>query len=282
MIGMRCFTGKRERVSDWANVFVIVFILAMALICGPVKGTASEKPPSAEELAVHAEKLFAKGDYDTALTVFKQLAETFKGDPARLAAIQKKLMVCEQAVHPPKVVAVFAPAPTPPSEFMRALRMRPKTAAVSAPAPTPVPEAEVMSTAGRRPHPVPKPGEVLEITLKALGNFEYDQEKGGAIPADVKRLNGVKIRVRGYMIPMGPDEKSFQFALITNLDTFRRPSSPSLLIQHMIVADCPKGKAIAYYPDEIIAEGTLKVEEKRDSGYIVCIFNLDVTSVIAK
>jgi hypothetical protein len=43
--------------------------------------------------------------------------------------------------------------------------------------------------------------------------------------------------------------------------------------------NCPKGKAVSYYQDEIIVEGNLKVEEKKDDGFIVSIFELECTSV---
>ena len=36
---------------------------------------------------------------------------------------------------------------------------------------------------------------------------------------------------------------------------------------------------MSYYPDEIIVEGTLKVEEKKEDGFIVSIFEMDVNSV---
>jgi hypothetical protein len=41
----------------------------------------------------------------------------------------------------------------------------------------------------------------------------------------------------------------------------------------------PKGKSVSYYPDEIVCEGTLKVDEKKDDGYIVSVFEMDVQSV---
>jgi hypothetical protein len=50
-------------------------------------------------------------------------------------------------------------------------------------------------------------------------------------------------------------------------------------IQHTVVVNCPKGKAVSYYPDEIVVEGTLKVEEKKDDGFIVSIFEVEVNSV---
>ena len=50
-------------------------------------------------------------------------------------------------------------------------------------------------------------------------------------------------------------------------------------MQHTIVCKAPKGKAVGYYPDELVIEGKLKVDEKKDEGFIVSIFEVDVTSV---
>jgi hypothetical protein len=38
----------------------------------------------------------------------------------------------------------------------------------------------------RTPHKKPQPGEVLSLQIKDLGNFDYDADKGGNIPADVQ------------------------------------------------------------------------------------------------
>jgi hypothetical protein len=50
-------------------------------------------------------------------------------------------------------------------------------------------------------------------------------------------------------------------------------------VQHTIVCTAPKGKSVSYYPDEIQVEGTLLVKEKKEDGFIVSIFDLDVASV---
>ena len=41
----------------------------------------------------------------------------------------------------------------------------------------------------------------------------------------------------------------------------------------------PKRKSVTYYPDELVVEGTLKVDEKKDEGFIVSVFELEVSSV---
>ena len=89
--------------------------------------------------------------------------------------------------------------------------------------------------------PAPRHGEVLELAIKDLGNFEYDQEHGGNIPADVKGLNGAKIRLHGFMIPMDQAENITQFALVPSLFACCFGQPPQ--IQHTIVVELPQGQS---------------------------------------
>jgi hypothetical protein len=192
---------------------------------------------------------FNRGQYAVALPLLQKAAAS--AQPDRLPALQEDIRVCKKNISPNSgaiAVAVPPAAATP--------------AAV---------------TAGRQPHPAPVPGVVQEMAIKDLGNFEYDAEKGGNIPADVKALNGSKIRLRGYMIPMDQAESITQFALVPSLLSCCFGQPPQ--IQHTIVVKVPKGKAVSYYPDEISVEGTLNVEEKKEDGFIVSIFDVDTTSV---
>jgi len=115
------------------------------------------------------------------------------------------------------------------------------------------------------------------MTIKELGNFEYDADKGGNIPADVKALNGTTVKLNGFMIPMDQATSISQFALVPSLFACCYGQPPQ--IQHTIIVNCPKGKAVSYFPDEINVEGKLKVEEKKEDGFIVSIFEIVCDSV---
>ena len=99
------------------------------------------------------------------------------------------------------------------------------------------------------------------MAIKELGNFEYDADKGGNIPEDVKAMSGSMIRLNGFMIPMDQATSISQFALVPSLFACCFGQPPQ--IQHTIIVNCPKGKAVSYYPDEINVEGKLKVERKK-------------------
>jgi len=233
---------------------VLAALLCLCLLCTTVnaQATSDKSAPSIAQTEVNANTAFNRGEYVKALPLYKKLSETFKNQPTRLGTIQEKIRVCEKAIE----AAKKDPAATQP--------------ALAA-------GTDQTSAETRKPHPAPKPGQVLDLSIKDLGNFEFDQEKGGNIPTDVMGLNGAKIRLRGYMIPMDQAQNITQFALVPSLFSCCFGQPPQ--IQHTIVADCPKGKAVGYVPDEIVVEGTLNVGEKKDDGYIVSIFEMNVTSV---
>jgi hypothetical protein len=233
-----------------ALALILLGSVASAQTTMPAGGT----PNAALEL--RATEAFNKGDYAQALPMFQKLAADLKGDKAqadRLAMIQEQIRVCQKNQATPVASAVTAVG---------------SSAAVPATPPAP---------AARTPHPKPKDGEVVELAIKDLGNFEYDAESGSAIPDDVKALNGCTIKLRGYMIPMDQAENISKFALVPSLFNCCYGQPPQ--IQHTIVVTCPKGKAVSYYPDEIIVQGKLTVEVQKDDGFIVGIFALETSSV---
>ena len=204
---------------------------------------------------LRANQAFNRGEYATALPLLKAVADTVTDQPSRLGAVQEKIRVCQKA--------------------MDSFRTNATPAAPQASAPAPKGDVP-MDPETRKKHVAPKPGEVLAMSIKELGNFQYDDQKGG-VPADVKELNGAVVRLKGFMIPMDQAEHITQFALVPSLFSCCYGQPPQ--IQHTIVVNCPKGKAVSYCPDEITVEGHLTVQEKRDDGYVVSLFELGADSV---
>jgi hypothetical protein len=236
------------------------WIIGLTLACGgsalaqttqpaPAAPNLGNKPSDVMALNVRANEAFSTGQYALALPLLQKVEATERSDPTKYGATAEQIRVCE---------ANLALAPSPPS-------------------PAGGGEMVPMSPETRKAHGVPKTGEVLEMSIKELGNFEYDQVNGGDIPADVKRLGGSTIRLMGYMVPSDQAENITQFALVPSLFSCCYGQPPQ--IQHTVMANCPAGKAVSYFPDPIVIEGKLTVEEKKDDGYIVSIFSVDVTSV---
>jgi len=132
------------------------------------------------------------------------------------------------------------------------------------------------SAKDRKVHPATQPGQILEISIKELGNFDFDDDKGSPIPDDVKALSGVTIKLHGVMVPMDQAEHITKFALAP-LDLFTTNKSPPL--QQTIVVTCPFDKPVNYEAGEIVVQGKLKVGIVKDDGFIVQIFEIDDASV---
>jgi hypothetical protein len=229
------------------------------LVCGllvgllTVSACAQTTQPTNLPLSFRATQAYNQGRYAAALPMLQELAGTLIDQPDKLGPVQEQIRVCKKAIaaaQKQQADPTLAAAPTPP-----------------------------VTAEARVPHPAPKPGEVLEMPIKELGNFDYDAEHGGNIPADVTQLNGAKFRLRGYMIPLDQAENIGEFALVPSLFACCFGQPPQ--VQHTIVVHLPPNKGISYFPDELQIEGTLSVKEKKDEGYIVSIFDLDATSVKA-
>jgi hypothetical protein len=210
----------------------------------------STRPSVPTRLEIRANAAFERADYAVAMTLYVKLSQQVKDDPKRLGALQERIRVCQKnlAGRAPDPAAVLNPSSdikTSPEE--------------------------------RKVHKKPADGEALELPIKLLGNFDYDIEKGGNIPDDVKKLNGSKIKTFGFMIPIDQADKITQFALVPSLFACCFGQPPQ--VQHTLLVKTPKGKAVAYYPDELAVEGTLKVEETKEDGIVVNVFEIECTSV---
>ena len=227
-----------------------IFIVAAGLLFPALTAFGDAPTTAPSKIEVRAMEEFNRGQYALALPMLQQAVTLDKTQPDRVASLQENIRVCQRNI---------ATAPPPPAGTVIAA---PITGSLSD---------------GRKPHPTPIPGQVQEMAIKDLGNFDYDADKGGNIPSDVTAMSGSKIRLNGYMIPMDQAESITEFALVPSLFSCCYGQPPQ--IQHTIVVHVPKGKAVSYYPDEISVEGTLKVDEKKEDGFIVSIFEVDTTSV---
>lgn len=232
----------------WKTILAGLLVAATVAIA---EEKSAPKPNGGSALEVRADTALKNSQWSLALSLLKQVEPQVKDKPDRLATIQEQIRVCERNIAKAPVIASTGPSKVPAATQ---------------------PTAEV-----RKPIPAPKPGQVTDLLIKDLGNFDYDIEKGGNIPADIKALNGTKFRTRGYMIPLDQAESISEFALVPSLFACCFGQPPQ--IQHTLVVHCPKGKAVSYFADEISVEGTLKVEEKKDDGYIISIFEISASSV---
>jgi hypothetical protein len=195
------------------------------------------QPTLEGRLDYRASRSFERGDYATALPLLQKLAVELRDKPAKLNVTLDRIRVCEQSLA----------TTTQPSSEPRKIHQRPSA------------------------------GLLLDIAIKDLGNFEYDQEKGGDIPEDVKQLSGCKIRLKGFMLPIDQSVHLTRFALVPSLFSCCFGQPPQ--VQHTIIVTCPTGIRAELSADEVAVVGTLTVQEKKDDGYVVSIFEVAATSL---
>jgi len=229
-----------------AVVVLVALCMATNLIAKPQP--ASQPAPTSIE--IRAQEEFGRANWGAALPLLNRVAQQLKdsnqGD--RLGAIEEQIRVCQ------KNLATAA-------------------GAVAAKVDKTAPE----TGDNRKKHPAPKDGDVREMSIKELGNFEYDAEVGGGIPADVKALSGATVKLHGFMIPMDQADSITQFALVPSLFACCFGQPPQ--VQHTIVVHLPQGKGVSYFPDEITVQGKLTVDEKKEDGFIVSVFEVEASSV---
>ena len=220
-------------------LFACILLLGLGLAFG-LRAAAGSSPVQRD-----AENALAKGDYGAALGLWQQVAEYEKGNKDTWAAAREKVAECKKHLTDAEI---------------EKYSWKPKV------------EVAATGPADQRvAHTPPQEGEVRTIGIKELGNFQYDPEKGGGIPADVQRLSGMKVKVWGFMVALNQTENITEFALVPSLTGCCYGQPPT--IQHMITVHVPKG--VAYTKDAIRVMGTLRVAEKREEGYTIGLFEID-------
>ncbi|HUO07278.1 MAG TPA: DUF3299 domain-containing protein [Phycisphaerae bacterium] len=214
---------------------------------------------ASQSLGAQALAAYHSGDYATAVPLLKKYVASpdVRDDKQRRNEILTYIVDAEAKIAPPP----------------------PLPAATTAPASVTVNPKDIDPTTNKQriPHqPVPA-GETVSMTIRELGNFEFDPTADADIPPDIKYLNGATVRLRGFMIPLNQAEDITDFALVPTLANCCFGQPPG--VQHTINCKTEKGKAVQYTPDEISVTGKLTINVKRDQGYTYEIFDLQVSSV---
>ena len=234
---------------------VVLVTAARARVWADASATSQPSSNLASELQLEANEDMGRGNYLAAVPLLQKVSELLSDQPDQLGPVLEQIRMCRHQI----------------------LAAASKSTLAGSAGSTSV--AIAVDGGPRHIHPAPTPGDMVEMPIKELGNFDYDATVGGNIPDDVKRMDGCHFRTSGYMIPLDQAESISEFALVPSLFACCFGQPPQ--IQHTIIVHCPKSKAVNYFPDELVVEGTLHVKEDRDGGFIVSIFQLDATSVRA-
>ncbi len=231
-------------------------------------------------LKSQAQAAYDAKDYPKAYALYKQYAETPAArndkpehDQAVMAMVQIQQQMSAQrpAASTPAVAARPATASADLLTQAMSYALQNNGSAGDPP----------ISPASRVPHARPKYGDVLVMSIKEMGNFEFDPAVDADVPADVHLLDGAHVKLSGYMIPLTQAVKVDKFALVPNLAgccTFE--SVPG--VQHTVTCTVARNQAMDYLLDELEVEGVLHVRVAREDGYTNSIFELDVTGAKIK
>src|SRR4051812_12208742 len=150
--------------------FLMLFVFASVAVIGPVRADPTT------DLLARADQAFAAADYTTAVSLYQKLDGQIK-DAGQKSAMDERLRFAVKQVNSTAADASAVNG--------------------SSAAPTTAPSTQ---PAARVPHVRPADGQVLDLTLLDLGNFNYDENDDKTIPDDVRKLDGCHIRVTGVMM----------------------------------------------------------------------------------
>jgi hypothetical protein len=213
-------------------------MLMLALLATrAIAADPATQPAKDDHLEYRATRAFVRGDYATALPLLQKLAPQLADKPAKQASTLQRIAICEKNL-------ALAPPPAVPARTL---------------------------------HTRPPAGRVLETSIKELGNFNFETPAGEAIPPDVKQLDGISIRLRGFIVPTDQAGVLTHFALVPSLFNCCFGQPPQ--IEHTIMVTCGDGVKTKLTANEVVVEGTLHVAEEKDDGFVVSIFRVSATKV---
>jgi hypothetical protein len=232
---------------------LLCFVVIAIVMLPALSARAEQSDPDGLEL--RATQALTRGDYARALPLLEKLVEQVADEPLRRERVEEQIRLARRNLEQqePDAQARLIDRILPAAEQI------PQTAEQ------------------RKAHAPPVDGEVRELTIKQLGNFEYDDEVGGNVPEDVLRLSGLRVRVHGFMIPLEQAARIRRFVLVADLWACCFGQPPQL--HHSIEVRVPAGKAVDYFPHEIVVEGVLKVEERVEDGWVLGLFEMEAGSV---
>jgi hypothetical protein len=124
-------------------------------------------------------------------------------------------------------------------------------------------------------------GDLLVVDLKALSNFEMDQDNGTTqdIPLRYRQLEGKRVLLVGQMWdPYAADGKIRAFTLVYSISNCCFNGPPK--VQHFIQAIVPDGKSVDYYSNDFVdVVGTLHVGVQSAEGHVQSVYRIDVEKV---
>jgi hypothetical protein len=123
-------------------------------------------------------------------------------------------------------------------------------------------------------------GDRLEVSLKAMSTFDFDQESGtiSDIPEQWRKLDGKRVELEGEMWqPQVAEGRISEFELVYSISKCCFSGPPK--IQHFVLGKVQGGKQVGYYDGLVRVVGTLRVNVESSNGKVTRVYTLEVESV---
>jgi hypothetical protein len=123
-------------------------------------------------------------------------------------------------------------------------------------------------------------GDLLEVDLKAMSSFPFDQVNGTIDDIDPKwrALDGKKVQLVGEMwLNNSAADEVGRFDLVYSIAKCCFSGPPQ--IQHFVQAKGRDGKVLPYYSGLVKVTGTLHVNVKKGADRIESVYQMDVDSI---
>ncbi|MCB9890413.1 MAG: DUF3299 domain-containing protein [Planctomycetes bacterium] len=120
------------------------------------------------------------------------------------------------------------------------------------------------------------PGDVPFIRFDKLDSWPYEDGYKG-MPKDLAKLDGKKVVMAGFMLPIDEVEDIKTFYLVKSLWSccYGIPPDVNGLVKIHVAAK----KGIAYQWDPILVVGTFRLKKVMDEDYTICIWQMDDAQV---
>ena len=117
------------------------------------------------------------------------------------------------------------------------------------------------------------------LDLMRYGSSPFDHGHYGYgtlsdVPQSLRNLDGKRVSVDGFMIPLDQADDIASFAIVPWLDEYHRP-----LMLQTVIAQAPPGHPYKYFGDALRAYGTLHISIVRDSGFVVSVIQMSVDRI---
>jgi hypothetical protein len=123
-------------------------------------------------------------------------------------------------------------------------------------------------------------GSFFEVNLKAMSNFEFDQNAGTLedVPERWRNMSGKKVMLTGEMWqPQAAAGTITEFELVYSIAKCCFSGPPK--IQHFVLGRVKDGAQVGFHEGLVEVVGTLHVNVEKSEGKVTRVFTLDVESV---